>query len=210
MLVEDSRRLRDGTVGAAVSVLTDRSLSIGVAQEGDGPVAQRARARGWDLVRRTTGGTGVLHDRGDIVWSLVLPRADPRVGRDYVAAYARLGRGVTDTLVALGADAAWRPSRGLSGSCCFLGDRGWALEVGGRVVGGAAQHLTTTHLLHQGAISLRLDRGAAAAIFDLDPEVVDRNLGALEGLVNPPELTSDALAHQLALRLAAWVDESPA
>lgn len=77
------------------------------------------------------------------------------------------------------------------------------------MVGGAAQHLTTTHLLHQGAISLRLDRGAAAAIFELDPEIVDRNLGALEGLVSAPESTSDELARRLALHLAAWVDESP-
>lgn len=204
-LAEDTRRLALGVRGSAVTILSDRGVTLGVARSGNDPIAVRARALGWPVRSRSTGGTGVLHLAGDLVWSLVLPRTDPRVGRDYVVAYARLGTGVVAALADLGIDGAWRPARGLSESCCFLGPRGWALEVEGKVVGGAAQHLTPTHLLHQGALAIHLDAGAASELFELPMEVVDAHLGGLERWLGDGPTASARIAERLALRLSAWL-----
>lgn len=177
----DLAALRRAEVAWRAATLSARSLSIGVGVSSDASWVRAAERLGIPIVRRSTGGTGVLHAPGDLVWSIVLPRGDPRVGRDYARAYGRFGAGATRFLTELGLDAAWEAAPGVSNSCCMLGARGCVLTVGDRIVGGAAQHLTREGFLHHGTISRHVDRALVRSLFDLrTPADADRLTGIEE------------------------------
>lgn len=181
-LAWEAARLQEGRAAGRATLVRGRAITVGIGESMEGPVARSAHALGWQVLRRSTGGTGVAHVEGDVLWSLILPRSDPRVGRDFSRAYARLGRPVTDALEQLGVRASWAPSRGLSTTYCLLGERGWALEVDGRVVGGAAQHLTRSALLHHGTLSLSVPVSVLEPVFEVSPAVTGQHLGALGDL----------------------------
>lgn len=197
----DEAALRRARVAWRAATLSDRSLSIGVGVPVTAAWVEEALRRGLPIVRRHTGGTGMLHAAGDLVWSIVLPRDDPRVGRDYARAYARFGAGATRFLADLGLDARWTAAPSLSRSCCTLGARGCVLTVDDRVVGGAAQHLTREAFLHHGTISLTVDRTVVRSLFDLtDPSDADRLAGITEFGI---ELSGARLAGRLSASLRA-------
>jgi lipoate-protein ligase A len=196
----DEGLLAEGAPSVRVAILADRSISLGVGVSSHAPLLARLRASGVPVVRRGSGGTGVLHEPGDLTWAIILPRSDPRVGRGFVRAYARLGAGPVALLRSLGAPAEWVPAPGLATEYCPLGDRGEVLAVAGRVVGGAAQHLTSRALLHHGFVSFEIDRGAIDRLFGLASPGPTRRLTGLRELgirLEPAEL-----AHRLAERVA--------
>jgi lipoate-protein ligase A len=198
--LEDERLLRAGEAAVRVSVLSDVAVSYGVGVRGDATYLARARAAGVAVARRTSGGTGVLHGPGDLAWSIVIPRSDPRVGRDYVRGYARLGAGVVRFLAARHVRAGWVSPPCLVPEYCVLSSRGQVLSVGTRVLGGAAQHLSRTALLHQGMIPLSVDRELVGRLFALPADAGVERLAGLRdlGVSAPPE----ELAQELAVELA--------
>jgi lipoate-protein ligase A len=175
----DQADLAAGRPKVRVARVSAPALSLGVGQPMSTATARRARALGLPVFRRSTGGSGVLLGDGDVVWSIVLPRSDPRVGRDFVQAYPRLGRGVVRTLASFGVEAEWGPALGLSEEFCFLGSRGSALTVGGRALGGAAQHATRSAVLHHGVLPQTIDRQRLEAVFGLAPAYSEPKLTTL-------------------------------
>jgi lipoate-protein ligase A len=176
----DEELLREARPVARVAILSHAALSVGVSQHDDAPCVVRAHRLGIPVVRRSTGGLGIWHAPGDLVWSRVLPRSDPRVGRDYSKAYGRLGAGVVRFLHELGAAGTWQAPANLPGEYCLLSGRGLVLTVDGRTVGGAAQHITREALLHHGVLPYRLDPQHLQSLFDLTPELVESRLTDLE------------------------------
>ncbi|MCI4317614.1 MAG: hypothetical protein L3J96_03670 [Thermoplasmata archaeon] len=182
-IAEDERRLSAAQPVVRAALLTDRSVSLGVGQRSDSPSARRAQSCGVPVVRRSSGGLGLLHAPGDVLWSVVLPRGDPLVGRDFTCAYPRLGAGVVDALGELGITASWADPLSLPGTeYCLLGPRGRVLLAGGRALGGAAQHLTRNALLHQGVVAARLDLSALQEIFGITAAVATRQLTSMSAL----------------------------
>jgi lipoate-protein ligase A len=194
-LRRDAALLRTGGPAFRVARIADRSLSIGVAQPAATPAAQRAAVLGIPVLRRDSGGTGVLVQPGDLVWSLVLPRRDHRVGSDYVRAYARLGGAVVQFLGEIGPAARWEPATGGYPEFCLLSERGQVLTVGREIIGGAAQHRTRDALLHHGILPWSLDRPMIERLFDVPVSVTERRLGSLEQLRTgvPPEGLAERL-----------------
>jgi len=196
--------LRRGVPAVRAAVLTDRAVSYGVGVPADTPYLVRAAKAGIPAVRRTTGGTGLLHGPGDLAWSVVLPRSDPRVGDDYVHAYARLGAGVVDFLSQRGVAATWEDPPGIDPEYCLLSARGSVLVLKSKVLGGAAQHLAGGALLHHGIVPLELDRMLLHKLFGLSAKAQDRLTSLRDlGIVGSPEelawklaaSLSDALSH---------------
>jgi lipoate-protein ligase A len=198
----DERLLRAGDPAVRAAVLSDASVSVGVGVRGEPAYVRRGQEAALAHVRRSTGGSGVLHLPGDLVWSVVLPRSDPRVGRDYARAYGRLGHGVTRFFADRGIDARWAPAPGLVEEYCVLSSRGEVLTVGSRILGGAAQHATAGALLHQGMIARRVDLELLAGVFGIvAPTLRDRLTGTNDlGLTEAPEALAlglqDALAEE--------------
>ena len=195
----DEALLRRAVVGARVAVLGDIALSVGVGEALSAAYLGRARTAGCPVVRRTTGGSGLLHAPGDLTWTVVLPRRDPRVGRSFVNAYARLGTGVTRFLEAAGVRARWTPAPGVSSSYCTLSSRGLVLTVGDLVLGGAAQHLSREALLHHGTLPRTLNRPLIGRIFELPRTGGLDRLTCLEelGLRENAERQAEGLARAL-------------
>ena len=205
-VLSHERLLHAGAASVSVGVLSDLTISYGVGEPDGASYLVRARADGVSTIRRSSGGSGIMHAPGDLVWAVVLPRSDPRVGRDFVRAYGRFGRGLVTFLSEFGLRATWVPAPGLSRDYCPLSDRGLVLEVEGRVLAAAAQHLTGTTLLHHGTLPVSVDRARIARWFDLPvPGPTDRltSLGDL-GVKD----RSDDLAQVLVARIAAGL-ESP-
>ncbi len=198
--------LRRGGPAVHVAVVDRPTVSYGVAVPETAPYLERARAEGIPTAPRSSGGTGILHGEGDLVWAVVLPRSDPRVGRDFVHAYGRLGAGVTEVVRQQARSAAWVPAPGLSDEYCPLGPRGFVLESQGRILAAAAQHLSVGALLHHGTLSVRVDRERLGRVFSAtDPSALER-LGSLDELGgNEP---SGRLASALAVALDAALGPS--
>jgi len=192
--------LRSAAAGVSVGVVLDDAVSYGVAEPESAPYLQRVRADGVATVRRSSGGTGIVHAPGDLVWAVVLPRTDPRVGRDFVRAYDRFGRGLVSFLVERGRASRWVPAPGLTPAYCPLSGRGQVLEVNGQVLAAAAQHVTARALLHHGTLPRTLDRARIARWFDLtSPGPADRLTSLKEqGVDEPPAEVARAVAEHLA------------
>jgi lipoate-protein ligase A len=204
----DERALRLGGPSVRVAVLSEIAVSFGAGVREDAAYLSRARSSGLPVVRRNSGGTGVLHAPGDLAWSVVLPRKDPRVGRDFVRAYARLGAGAVVFLGRYGVTAEWVAPPNLSPDVCVLSGRGRVLAGGPRIFGGAAQHLSGSALLHQGMIHGSVDRALVSRLFDIsDPAVTGRMVGLRElGVTAPPSLLAPELAAELRRRLSGTED----
>jgi lipoate-protein ligase A len=192
--------LRDGHRSFRVAISDDSALTFGVGVPGEARYLVRAKARGLGVARRSTGGTGILHLRGDLLWAIVLPRADPRAGRDFARAYGRLGGPIVGALARLGVVARWVPAPGLSDAYCPLSGRGEVLAVGPRIVGAAAQHLTARALLHQGSVSWTVDRATVDDVFELPPGGPSSRLGGIAelGVALGPERVAEAIGRALA------------
>ncbi len=204
-LAADEASLRAGRPLARVAVISDLAVSVGVGVAADRPYLGRLRAHRVPVLRRVSGGSAVLHAPGDLVWSIALPRSDPRVGRDFVHAYGRLGEPVVRALAEVGVAAAWTAPLGLVEEYCVLSSRGCVLAADGRVLGGAAQHATGTGLLHHGVLARSVDAPRIEEWFQLDRATVAHLAGWTEA---KPGVESEALAEALGRTLAAGVAPS--
>ncbi len=193
--------LAEGGPSVRVAVFRNFALSFGVGVPLRAPYLERARAQRIAIVRRTGGGTGLLHAPGDLAWTIVLPRSHPLVGRGFVRAYGRLGAGLVAALRDEGIVAGWTAAPGADDGYCLLGPRGQVLRAGDRVLGGAAQKLTARALLHHGIVPLTIDRPALASLFGLPGPT-------LEKLTSLREERMAGDPSELAARLAARLGES--
>jgi lipoate-protein ligase A len=157
-IARDEALLARGAPAAYVALLADRCVSLGVGQRDADDVVARAREEGLPVLRRSTGGTTVLCERGDLAWSIVLPDGDPRIGPGFVRAYPRLGAAVEAVLRRLDPTATWGEPPSLADRVCFLSGRGSVLAGRVGIVGGAAQHRTRRGLLHHGLLAVTVDR----------------------------------------------------
>lgn len=199
----DEAILKRGVPAVRAAVLIDRAVSCGVGVHEDAPFLARAARAGVPVVRRTTGGSGLLHAPGDLAWSVVLPRNDPRVGGEYVRAYARLGDGVVRFLADRGITAKWMDPPGTDPDYCLLSARGSVLGAGDKLLGGAAQHLARGALLHHGILPLEVDRTLLRTIFDLPSRSLDRLTSLRDlGVRGSPEELAWKLAASLSDTLA--------
>ncbi len=195
----DEDLLRQAIPSARATSISAVSVSVGVATPSSAAFVRRIQADGGAVAYRHTGGSGVLHLPGDLVWSVVLPRSDPRVGRDFTRAFGRLGEGAVRFLARRSLGGSWSPSPALAPDYCVLSGRGQVLTVNDRVLGGAAQHATPRALLHHGTIAGRIEPDRLRRWFGIEePSTIDRLTGLEElGVRDPPERLAAELEEEL-------------
>jgi lipoate-protein ligase A len=120
---------------------------------------ERLTARGWDVVRRPTGGRAILHT-DELTYSVVLPADDLLVVGGIVESYRRLSLGLTAALNRLGAQTAaeQRDERAkVMGPVCFEVPSHYEITVEGRKLVGSAQLRRKGGVLQHGSLPLRGD-----------------------------------------------------
>lgn len=146
-------------------------LSLGYAQPISDVDATRLHERGWDVVRRLTGGRAILHT-DEVTYSVAAPMGEPRVEGGVVESYRRLSVGLLAGLMRLGAGAQAEQSagegRGFKGPVCFEVPSDYEITVSGRKLLGSAQTRRSNAVLQHGALPLRGDlaRICEALVFD--------------------------------------------
>ncbi len=152
----------------------------------DGDVDREAcRELGLPVLRRITGGTGVIHD-GDLAVSLALPSGHPW-SRGILALYGRFLDVLAAVLAARGARVE-RPvapahATRVRSPICFEDRLAETLLVDGRKCVGCAQARRARSVLVHGAVLLGPDPGLYARVFRADGARVAAALGpALQGV----------------------------
>ncbi len=129
------------------------ALSLGRFQPDDDVDAHACARFGIDVVRRPTGGMGLLHG-GDLTYAVAMPRPAGPEGR-VDAVYQRLAGGLIAGLARLGVEAAVARHDGPAGPVCFAGQQGADLRVGDRKLCGSAQVRRAGAVLQHGSVLLR-------------------------------------------------------
>jgi lipoate-protein ligase A len=128
--------------------------------------------RGYDWVRRPTGGRAVLHI-DELTYSVTAPQAEPRVRGDIVSSYRRLSRGLVAGLRYLGAkvhQAEGEEVEGAGSAACFDVPSHYEVTALGRKLVGSAQMRKRGVVLQHGALPLRGDVGRLADVLALSEE----------------------------------------
>jgi len=162
------------------------------------------------VLRRLTGGTGVIH-RGDLGVGLALPMAHPWA-KGIVGLYGRFLDALGPALRSLGSEVSRledpvRASR-VRSSICFLDQLSDTLVVDGKKVVGCAQTRRSGAVLIHAAILLGFDAEFYARIFGVDADEIRSGLApALPGA--DWRQVSDAIVDGLAQALELEVRHRP-
>ena len=208
--VEDLAReawLLERAAGGEVSLLLtsweEPVVVLGYGQRPQDADLEWCRTKGIPVLRRLTGGTGVVH-RGDLGVGLALPQEHPWA-EGIIGLYGRFLDVLEPALAAVGAEVSRlaEPRRGsrVRSPICFLDQLSDTLVVDGRKAVGCAQTRRRGAVLIHAAVLLGLDAGLYARIFDLPEEEVRAGLApAVPGA--DPRAVGEAIATELAKALS--------
>jgi lipoate-protein ligase A len=149
------------------------TVTLGKFQDADRIDLALCRREGIAVVRRATGGRGVLHD--DEVTYCVVASEQDGVPRGTSASYAHLGAGIVEAYRLLGVDTAVTSrSRGRSGSsACYLQTTQADVSAGSAKISGSAQVWTGTTCMQHGSFTRSRDLSREQAVFALTQAETD-------------------------------------
>ncbi|NOZ77793.1 MAG: lipoate--protein ligase family protein [Acidobacteria bacterium] len=188
-----------GRPALSVSSWTGPVALLGYGQPASDIDLEACRARGIPVLRRITGGTGVIL-AGDLAVSLALP-ADHPWAATIGGLYDRFLDALAEALALRGA-AVERPApRQAAGRqrspICFEDQMADTLSVDGRKVAGCAQARRKSSVLIHAAVLLGLDAGLYETIFGVSTERIQAALAPAGPDLHPREL-GEAVTHTLA------------
>lgn len=132
-------------------------LSLGHAQPYADVDVGRLRARGWDIVRRLTGGRAILHT-DELTYSVTAPVDEPRVAGTVLESYNRLARALLRAVHDLGLPVEMKEHTGFPvpslNPVCFEVPSTYEITVGGRKLIGSAQARKKEGVLQHGSLPL--------------------------------------------------------
>jgi lipoate-protein ligase A len=149
-------------------------LSLGYSQPLSDVDLPRLRSRGWDLVRRSTGGRAVLHT-DELTYSVIAPITEPRVAGTVLESYRRLAEALVEALRLLDLPVEMHTPAGggtkTPNPVCFEVPSTSEITVGGRKLVGSAQARRKQGFLQHGSLPLTgdLTRILQALVFPGEP-----------------------------------------
>lgn len=158
---------------------------LGYAQPPDDVDLEWCRDRGIPVLRRLTGGTGVIH-RGDLALSLALPKDHPWAA-SIVGLYDRFLEALEPALAGLGSavDRVENPAHAtrVRSPICFEDQLADTLIIDGHKAVGCSQTRRKGGVLIHAAVLLGLDAALYSRVFSVEEDRVERRLApALEGV----------------------------
>ncbi|MCS6834466.1 MAG: lipoate--protein ligase family protein [Anaerolineae bacterium] len=155
-------------------------LSLGYSQNYADVDGEALSARGWQVVRRPTGGRAILHAH-ELTYSLALPIDHPLALGDVVESYRLISRGLMKALECLGlqpySDKNPNMPSNLS-AVCFQVPSHYEITVQGRKLIGSAQLRRKEGILQHGTLPLSGDLGDICQALRYDDEA-ERQAAAL-------------------------------
>ena len=148
-------------------------LSLGYGQAAADVDQVRLAARGWDLVRRPTGGKAILHG-DEVTYSVALPLEDELARGDVLESYRRLSEGLMAALVLLGLTPVSEKAHAQTsarGPVCFEVPSHYEITVHGRKLIGSAQVRRRAGLLQHGTLPLYGDIASICEVLPYESEV---------------------------------------
>ncbi|WP_216673626.1 lipoate--protein ligase family protein, partial [Pyxidicoccus fallax] len=171
-LLDEASAREDFVPTLRLYVFQPGCLSLGRTQAYDSVDAAAARERGLELVRRVTGGSGVLH-HGELTYSFVARVAPPftdSIEQNYTLLSEAISTGLARRFGVRAELEPSRPERSLASGACFLTPALKELKVSGRKLVGSAQRRQRGAFLQHGALPLSTDYALHARLFGLPPE----------------------------------------
>lgn len=146
------------------------TVSLGRFQDLEQVDLDACERRGFDVVRRPTGGRGVLHDQ-ELTYSVVA-HVDDGVPRGVAASYRHISAALVEAYRSLGVAAEiTQRSRGPAGAgACYLHATPADLSLGVMKLSGSAQVWCGDAVLQHGSFVLERDIAAERDVFRLDDE----------------------------------------
>lgn len=198
-------------------------LSLGVAQPAADADRPALAARGWDLVRRPTGGRALLH-ADELTYAVAAPAQHPLLAGGVLPAYRRLSAALLEALRELGVQAAAQQApqaRGLEQNpVCFEVQGAFEIRAVDRKLIGSAQVRRAQGVLQHGSLPLHGDIGRACAVLALGDEAtraaaadrLRRRAATIEGVLGQRvdwERAARGFAAGFARALSIALDEVP-
>jgi len=135
-------------------------LSLGYAQPISDVDTHRLDERGWDIVRRATGGRAILHT-DELTYSVTGPQNEPRLTGGVLESYRHLSRALLAALQKLGIPAEALPQPQIPGSngqpkepVCFEVPSNYEITIHGKKLIGSAQARKKDGVLQHGTLPL--------------------------------------------------------
>ncbi|MDU4600877.1 MAG: biotin/lipoate A/B protein ligase family protein, partial [Staphylococcus warneri] len=126
---------------------------------------EKVKEKGYGLVRRQTGGRGVLHDK-ELTYSVIVPESHPKMPSTITEAYRVISQGLLEGFKNLGFDTYFAVPRSKEereklkqprSSVCFDAPSWYELVVEGRKIAGSAQTRQKGVILQHGSILQDID-----------------------------------------------------
>lgn len=146
-------------------------LSLGQAQPFSDVDQALLTERGWDIVRRPTGGRAILHT-DELTYSVIAPTDEPAVAGTLLESYNRLAAGLLHAVRALGLQAEMKtgPKQPVDATnpVCFEAPSAYEITVAGKKLIGSAQARRREGVLQHGSLPLvgDLTRITQALVFN--------------------------------------------
>lgn len=147
------------------------TVTLGRFQAADGIDVEFCRESGIDVVRRFTGGRGVLHDH-ELTYCVVAGTGDG-IPRGVAASYRRLSEALAEAYVRLGVTQAavtQRDSAPSSSSACYLATTRADLSAGAHKLSGSAQVWSGSTVMQHGSFTVSRNVEREAKVFRLSAD----------------------------------------
>ena len=133
-------------------------LSLGHAQPFSEVNTQALAEKGWDVVRRPTGGRAILHV-DELTYAVIAPEDEPRVRGGVLESYLRLSEALLESLHILGLspraeEKTQKTKKEKPNPVCFEVPSNYEITVNGKKLIGSAQARRKEGILQHGALPL--------------------------------------------------------
>ena len=178
-------------------------ISLGYSQPFNDVDLTRLDNKGWDIVRRPTGGRAILHT-DELTYSVIGPKTDPRLIGGLMDSYKQISQALFSALVKLGLPVEIHKGKNPEAHqqpVCFENPSDFEITVNGKKIIGSAQARKKNSLLQHGSLPLigDLTRITEALAY---PEESDRKAAA-EVLLEKAVTVKDVLGRKIEWQEAA-------
>lgn len=162
------------------------TVTVGRFQKLEQVDLEACARRGFDVVRRPTGGRGVLHD-DELTYS-VIAHVDDGVPRGVAASYRHLSAALAEAyrMLGVGAELTARSRGAADSGACYLHATQADLSLGAAKLSGSAQVWSGDAVLQHGSFVRTRDAAAEAEVFRLGGDGADTLSAATATLGDSP------------------------